>query len=101
MMLLLESGTSSCLLGHERVGVLYFAVWWRQLFVAFRGQCLPSVCKFFICLSVVFSKWKVLVGECVADRLVHVVLDCVTKYMVRLCGGGPVFLSVCHRDLFM
>ena len=100
-MLLLESGTSSCLLGHERVGVLHFAVCWRQLFVASLGQCLPSVCTCFIFLSVVFPKWKVLVGVCVAVRLVHVMLDCVTKYMVWLCGGGAVFPSVCHRDLFM
>ena len=66
---------------------------------------LDSVChqcarvSFF--LSVVFPKWKVLVGVCVAVRLVHVMLDCVTKYMVWLCGGGAVFPSVCHRDLFM
>ena len=52
-------------------------------------------------LSVVFPKWKVLVGVCVAVRLVHVMLDCVTKYMVWLCGGGAVFPSFCHRDLFM
>ena len=99
-MLLLESGTSSCMLGHERVGVLHFAVWWRQLFVASLGQCLPSVCKCFIYLSVVSSKWKVLVGVCVAVRQVQVMLDCVTK-MVWLCGGGAVFPSVCHRDHFM
>ena len=100
-MLLLESGTSPCMLGYERVGVLHFAVRWRQLFVASLGQCLPSVCKCFIHLSVVFSKWKVLVGVCVAVRLVQVMLDCVTKCMVWLCGGGAVFPSVCHRDLFM